>query len=89
MQARPPCQRAAGACSALALVLVGVLGLLWCFISPPPFSVACWHVRCTTWHIPQVAEHAVSPLLVQVEIVEAPSFRRNDPALSVYLGALA
>ncbi|CAE7839356.1 UBP18 [Symbiodinium sp. CCMP2592] len=58
-EARPPCQRAAGACSASALVLVGVLGLLWCFISPPPFSV---------------------------EIVEAPSFRRNDPALSVYLG---
>ncbi|CAE7774005.1 unnamed protein product [Symbiodinium pilosum] len=53
------CQRMAGACSSLALVVTGFLGLLWCFIAPPPFSV---------------------------EISQAPTFRRNDPALSVYLG---
>lgn len=32
-------QRVAAAFVALLLVTVGLIGLLWCFISPPPFSV--------------------------------------------------
>ncbi|CAK9050572.1 unnamed protein product [Durusdinium trenchii] len=32
-------QRASGAFSALVLVIVGLIGLLWCFLSPPPFSI--------------------------------------------------
>mmetsp|Transcript_30686 Transcript_30686/g.57441 ORF Transcript_30686/g.57441 Transcript_30686/m.57441 type:complete len:333 (+) Transcript_30686:103-1101(+) len=35
----PRLQRAAGACSSSILVLTGFVGLLWCFVSPPPFSV--------------------------------------------------
>jgi len=32
-------QRIAAACIALVLVIVGLIGLLWCFMMPPPFSV--------------------------------------------------
>mmetsp|Transcript_125383 Transcript_125383/g.297676 ORF Transcript_125383/g.297676 Transcript_125383/m.297676 type:complete len:354 (+) Transcript_125383:52-1113(+) len=34
-----PVQRGLGGCAALVLVLIGSIGLLWCFTTPPIFSV--------------------------------------------------
>ena len=52
-------QRVAAASVAILALSLGVLGLLWCFLSPPPFSV---------------------------EVDGPPSYHRNDPERSIYLG---
>ena len=52
-------QRVAAASVAMSAISLGVLGLLWCFLSPPPFSV---------------------------EVDGPPSYHRNDPERSIYLG---